>query len=80
MFMLLGQNSNSVASLMRQGIVVWFGVEGFWFQELYRMIVVKSVIGYCQLLRFLRDICRLFYFFLVSVDLPIYQIINLHEM
>jgi hypothetical protein len=50
--MLLEQNSNTVASIMREAIVAGFGVEGFWCQELYRMIFVKSVIGYRQFLRF----------------------------
>jgi hypothetical protein len=37
---------------MRKAIVPGSGEEGFWFQELYRMIVVESVIGHRQLLRF----------------------------
>jgi len=60
--MLLGQNSNSLASIMRQVIVAGFGVEGFCFQELYRMITVKSVIGYRQLLRFFEGYMQLIFF------------------
>jgi hypothetical protein len=60
--MLLEQNSNSVASIMRQTIVAGFGVEGFCFQELYRMIIVKSTIDYRQLLRSSEENLSLIFF------------------
>jgi len=47
------------------------------------MIVVDSVIGYRQIFRSSETNIQLFFFFLVSVDLPIYSTRNwscLHEM
>jgi hypothetical protein len=37
---------------MRQAIAAESGEEGFWFQELYRMIVVEFVTGHRQILRY----------------------------
>jgi hypothetical protein len=79
--MLLGQNSNSLASIMRQAIVAGFGVEGFCFQELYRMITVKSVIGYRQLLRFFEGYMQLILFSWSQwICLSIKKWPNLHEI